>query len=62
LAKQNNVRSAVLLSAYGASSNSRVFYSKMKGALEDKIDSLGFVQYIVDNGKHIVALNEIFRL
>lgn len=47
MAKENGVRSAVLLSAYGASSNSKVFYSKMKGALEEKIGSLGFQQYII---------------
>jgi uncharacterized protein YbjT (DUF2867 family) len=47
LARQNKVHSAVLLSAYGASANSRVFYSRMKGTLEDKIKSLDFDQYII---------------
>ena len=47
VAKQNGVNAAVLLSAYGASSNSKIFYSKMKGALEEKIGSLGFKQYII---------------
>lgn len=47
LAKRNGVRSMVLLSAYGASAKSSVFYSKMKGELEDVIDGLAFNQYII---------------
>ncbi|GAO44682.1 NAD(P)H-binding protein [Flavihumibacter petaseus] len=47
VAKRNGVRAAVLLSAYGASSTSNIFYSRMKGALEDKIESLAFDQYII---------------
>lgn len=47
IAKRNNIRCAVLLSAYGASVSSRVFYSKMKGNLEHDIDRLVFNQYII---------------
>lgn len=47
IAKANGVSKAVLLSAYGASSSSKVFYSRIKGELEDKISSLGFDSYIV---------------
>lgn len=47
IAKANGVSKAVLLSAYGASSASKVFYSRIKGELEDKISSLGFDSYIV---------------
>lgn len=47
IAKTNGVPCAVLLSAYGASANSSVFYSKMKGKLEEDIDKLGFEQYII---------------
>ena len=46
-AKENGVQRVVLLSAYGASTSSKVFYSKMKGSLEEKIDSLSFKQYII---------------
>lgn len=42
IARRNGVPKAVLLSAYGASSASRVFYSKMKGRLEEEISGLGF--------------------
>lgn len=47
IAKRNGVSRTVLLSAYGASAASRVFYSKMKGQLEDKIASLAFDTYII---------------
>lgn len=47
IAKENGVPSFVLLSAYGASAQSKVFYSQIKGKLEDKIAELNFRQYIV---------------
>lgn len=47
MARANGVSRVVLLSAYGASTRSRVFYSKMKGKLEEDIDSLAFDQYII---------------
>ena len=47
IAKRNGVASAVLLSAYGASAKSKVFYSGIKGKLEDHIASLAFEQCII---------------
>ena len=47
IAKRNGVTKTVLLSAYGASTKSNVFYSRLKGALEEKTDSLAFAQYII---------------
>lgn len=47
IAKTNGISKAVLLSAYGASSTSKVFYSKIKGELEDQIANLAFDSYIV---------------
>ena len=47
IAKQNGVPRAVLLSAYGANPTSPVFYSRMKGQLEDHIGHLSFGQYII---------------
>ncbi len=47
IAKRNGVSKAVLLSAYGASTSSKVFYSKMNGGLEEKFAHLSFDQYIV---------------
>jgi len=47
IARRNHVPNIVLLSAYGASATSQVFYSRIKGELEDAITALGFYQYIV---------------
>jgi uncharacterized protein YbjT (DUF2867 family) len=47
MAKSNGVPCVVLLSAYGASTTSRVFYSKMKGKLEEDITKLAFAQCII---------------
>ncbi|MTH15611.1 NAD(P)H-binding protein [Flavobacterium sp. LC2016-01] len=46
-AKNNEVQSFVLVSSYGASAKSSVFYSKMKGKLEDFIAALHFEQYLI---------------
>jgi uncharacterized protein YbjT (DUF2867 family) len=54
LAKENNISTFVLLSALGANSSSKIFYSKMKGALEDKIKKLQFTStYIIKPGSLI---------
>lgn len=47
IAKQNGVNKLVLLSAYGADSKSNIFYSKMKGQLEEACNALGFNKLIV---------------
>ena len=47
IAKQNEVPRAVIVSAYAASPVSKVFYSKMKGQLDEHIASLGFEQCVI---------------
>ena len=47
IAKRNGVSSIVLLSAYGASPTSSIFYSQLKGKLEDAISKLAFPRYII---------------
>ncbi|QIP13850.1 NAD(P)H-binding protein [Spirosoma aureum] len=47
IAKSNGISSVVLLSAYGASVTSNVFYSKLKGQLEENIGRHAFEQYII---------------
>lgn len=47
IAKANGVRGTVLLSAYGAAAKSRIFYSRIKGQLEDAIAVMGFEKYII---------------
>ncbi|KAF2333725.1 NAD(P)H-binding protein [Flavobacterium daemonense] len=46
-ARKNEVQSFVLVSSYGASAKSSVFYSQMKGKLEDFIGTLHFEQYLI---------------
>ncbi len=47
VARANAVRSMVLVSAYGANRKSKIFYSRMKGELEESIAELAFGQYII---------------
>lgn len=41
-AKENDVEDFVLVSAYGANPNSKIFYSRMKGELEQEVKNLHF--------------------
>ncbi|TDX87265.1 NAD(P)H-binding protein [Epilithonimonas xixisoli] len=41
-AKENQVEDFVLVSSYGANPNSKIFYSRMKGELEEAIKNLKF--------------------
>ena len=47
IARGKEVPKIVLLSAYGASAGSKIFYSRLKGQLEESIADLGFHQYII---------------
>ncbi len=47
IARQNNIKSFVLVSSFGASAESKIFYNMMKGKLEEKISELNFEQYII---------------
>lgn len=47
IARQNGVPRAVILSAYGADSASKVFYSGLKGKLDDHVAQLAFEQCIL---------------
>lgn len=41
-ARENGVPTYILVSSVGANAKSKIFYSKMKGALEDAVQGLGF--------------------
>lgn len=41
-AKENEVEDYILVSSYGANPNSKIFYSKMKGELEQEVKNLHF--------------------
>jgi uncharacterized protein YbjT (DUF2867 family) len=42
IAAKNEVKNYVLISAYGANASSSIFYSRMKGELEEAVKSLNF--------------------
>lgn len=42
VARENGVEDFILVSAYGANPKSKIFYSRMKGELEEKVKALGF--------------------
>lgn len=46
-AKENNVQDFILVSAYGANPKSNMFYSQIKGELEQKIKDLNFNKFTV---------------
>lgn len=46
-ARENNMRSYVLVSSSYASPDSRIFYSKMKGKLEEAVKALGFSKLVI---------------
>lgn len=47
IAHEKGITRIVLLSAHGASTSSKVFYSKTKGKLEEDTAQIGFDQYII---------------
>lgn len=47
VAKDNGVRQCVLVSAMGANTKSLIFYSQMKGRLEEAIKALGFQRFVI---------------
>ncbi|WP_177765023.1 NAD(P)H-binding protein [Flavobacterium sp. I3-2] len=47
ICKANNIKTFVLVSSVGANSGSKIFYSKMKGCLENDIKNLNFKQLFI---------------
>ncbi|MBL0234073.1 MAG: NAD(P)H-binding protein [Chitinophagaceae bacterium] len=56
-AKANNVPQLVLISADMASTNSRLFYSRMKGKLEEAVKALNFFRLDIFNPPLLVRKN-----
>lgn len=46
-AKENNVEDYILVSSYGADPKSKIFYSRMKGELEDAVKKLHFTKITI---------------
>lgn len=47
IARRNGVPVAVILSAHGADANSKVFYSRLKGTLDEAVIQLGFPSTLI---------------
>lgn len=46
-ARNNGVETFVLVSSYGASAQSKIFYSRLKGELERDLEKIAFTKYII---------------
>lgn len=57
IAHQNGVRQCVLVSSAYANSQSRAFYTQMKGKLEDAMSALGFAQLLIFRPPSLIRPN-----
>ena len=62
LARQRGARHFMLVSALGASSRSRVFYSRVKGELEEAIGALGYPAFTIVRPSLLLGDRGEFRL
>jgi len=62
LARQQGARHFLLVSALGASSRSRVFYSRVKGELEEAIASLCYPSFTIVRPSLLLGERDEFRL
>lgn len=62
IASENRVKSLVLLSSAGANSKSSIFYSRMKGELDEAVQKLKFDQVSIIRPSMLVGKREEFRL
>ena len=57
IAKEKNIETFVLISSVGANKNSKIFYTKMKGALEIEIEKLNFQKTIIMQPPSLIRPN-----
>jgi uncharacterized protein YbjT (DUF2867 family) len=62
LARSQGASRFLLVSALGASARSRVFYSRVKGELEDALQAIGFAQFVVAQPSLLQGDRPEFRL
>jgi uncharacterized protein YbjT (DUF2867 family) len=62
IASDNGVKNLVLLSSAGASSKSSIFYSRMKGKLDEAVQKLKFDHVSIIRPSMLVGKREEFRL
>ncbi len=61
LASENNVGNLILLSSIGANAKSHVFYSKMKGELDEAVQNLNFEHISILRPSMLTGNREEFR-
>ena len=61
-ARENGVPKLVLLSSAGANAKSSIFYSKMKGELDEAVEKLGFENAAIIRPSMLVGDRKEFRL
>lgn len=61
-ARENGVNKLVLLSSAGADATSSIFYSKMKGELDEAVEKLGFENVAIIRPSMLVGDRKEFRL
>lgn len=61
-ARENGVNKLVLLSSAGADAASSIFYSKMKGELDEAVEKLGFQKVAIIRPSMLVGDRKEFRL
>lgn len=61
-ARENGVNKLVLLSSAGANATSSIFYSKMKGELDEAVEKLGFENVAIIRPSMLVGDRKEFRL
>jgi uncharacterized protein YbjT (DUF2867 family) len=62
MAKQNGASQFLLVSALGADKNSKIFYSKVKGELEEAIQKLNFNSAYIFQPSFLKGFRKEFRL
>ena len=62
LASDNGVKQLVLLSSYGANTTSKVFYSRIKGELDEAVQQLNFESVNIIRPSMLVGDRKEFRL
>lgn len=62
IASDNGVKNLILLSSAGANSKSSIFYSRMKGELDDAVHKLNFEHISIIRPSMLVGKREEFRL
>jgi len=61
-AKENGIKNYVLISSIGANSKSRIFYTRMKGELDDAVSKLGFRNLVILRPSSLVGDRQKKRL